>query len=256
MREICMKKWLLSVLMILAAPPALATDVAATLQWSQRVELGLSVSGVVQSVSVEAGDKVKKGQVLLTLDTRAASAKVAENQAAILRHKEVLAEAKRDLDRVQELYNRNVIATTDLDQAKLRYAQAKASLDEALARLKQDSQNVEDRILRAPFDAFVVSRDAEPGLALASGLKPQTLLVLAKAGEMLARFKLYDTQIGQFKLGQPLTVEANGQSYQGKIRTLGLEPLAGKDEVVYPVDVVFYPRELLRAGTPVKVRLP
>jgi hypothetical protein len=82
------------------------------------------------------------------------------------------------------------------------------------------------------------------------------LLVLAKAGEMLARFKLYDTQIGQFKLGQALTVEANGQSYQGKIRSLGLEPLPGKDEATYPVEVVFYPKELLRAGMPAKVRLP
>jgi RND family efflux transporter MFP subunit len=256
MREIFMKKWLPAVLMILAAPAALATDAAATLQWSQRVELGLSVSGVVQSVSVVMGDRVKKGQVLLMLDTHASSAKVAESQAAVQRHKEVLAEARRDLGRVQELYNRTVIAPTDLDQAKLRYVAAKASLDEAQARLKQDSQSVEDRILRAPFDAFVVSRDAELGLALANGLKPQTLLVLAKAGEMLARFKLYDTQIGQFKLGQALTVEANGQSYQGKIRSLGLEPLPGKDEATYPVEVVFYPKELLRAGMPAKVRLP
>jgi multidrug resistance efflux pump len=167
-----------------------------------------------------------------------------------------LAEARRDLERVQELYNRTVISTTDLDQAKLRHARAKGLYEEALARLKREGKNLEETIMRAPFDAYVVAREVEPGQVVASSLKPQTLLVLAKAGEMLAHFKLYDTQIGQFKPGQAVTVEANGQSYQGKISVIGLEPLPGKDEAVYPVDVVFYPKALMRAGTPVKVRLP
>lgn len=250
-----MKKWLI-LLLALNAPAALATDVAAILQWSQRVEMALPVSGVVQSVSVNVGDNVKKGQPLLKLDAAVFEARVAESRAATGRLKEDLAEARRDLERVQELYNRTVIATTELDQAKLRHARARGLYDEALARLKQEGKNLEDTVMRAPFDAYVVVREAEPGQVVASGLKPQTLLVLARAGEMLARFKLYDTQIGQFKSGQAITVEANGQTYQGKIRMIGLEPLPGKDEAVYPVDVVFYPKILMRAGIPVKVRLP
>lgn len=255
MRKIFMKRWLM-LLLVLNAQAALATDVAAILQWSQRVELGVPVSGVVQSVSVNVGDNVKKGQPLLKLDAGAFEAKVAESRAAAGRLKEDLAEASRDLERVQELYNRTVTATTELDQAKLRHARAKGLYDEALARLNQHGKHLEDTVLRAPFDAYVVVREAEPGQVVASGLKPQILLVLARAGEMLARFKLYDSQIAQFKPGQALTVEANGQTYPGKIRVIGLEPLPGKDEAVYPVDVVFYPKTLMRAGTPVKVRLP
>lgn len=255
MRKMFMKKWLMLVL-LLNAPAALATDVAAILQWSQRVEMALPVSGVVQSVSVSVGDTVKKGQPLLKLDATVSEARVAESRAAAGRLKEELAEAKRNLDRVQELYNRTVIATTELDQAKLQHARAKGLYDEALARLKRDGKNLEDTVMRAPFDAYVVAREVEPGQVVASGLKPQTLLILAKAGEMLARFKLYDTQIGQFKPGQAITVEANGQSYQGRISVIGLDPLPVKDEAVYPVDVVFYPKTLMRAGTPVKVRLP
>ena len=255
MRKIFMKKWLM-LLLILNAPAALATDVAAILQWSQRVEMALPVSGVVQSVSVNVGDSVRKGQPLLRLDMTAFEAKVAESRAAAGRLKADLAEARRDLERVQELYNRTVIATSELDQAKLRHARAKGLYEEALARLKQEGKNLEDAVMRAPFDAYVVGREVEPGQVVASSLKPQTLLVLAKAGEMLARFKLYDTQITQLKPNQAVTVEANGQSYQGKISVIGLEPLPGKDEAVYPVDVVFYPKTQMRAGTPVKVRLP
>lgn len=256
MRKMFMKKLLLSLLLVMTAPAALATEVAAILQWSQRVEMALPVSGVVQSVSVNVGDNVKKGQPLLKLDATVLDARVAESRAAAGRLKADLAEARRDLERVQELFNRTVIATSELDQAKLRHARAKGMYDEALARLKQEGKNLEDTVMRAPFDAYVVAREVEPGQVVASGLKPQTLLVLAKTGEMLARFKLYDTQIGPFKPGQAMTVEADGQVYQGKIRVIGLEPILGKDEAVYPVDVVFYPKTLMRAGTPVKVRLP
>ena len=255
MRKSFMKKWLM-LLLVLNAPAALATDVAAVLQWSQRIEMALPVSGVVQSVSVNVGDSVKKGQALLKLDATIHDARVAESRAAAGRLKGELAEARLDLDRVQELYNRTVIATTELDQAKLRHARAKGMYEEALARLKQEGKNLENTVLRAPFDAYVLAREVEPGQVVASGLKPQTLLILARAGEMLARFKLYDTQIGQFKPGQALTVEVGGQTYPGKIKAIGLEPLPGKDEAVYPVDVVFYPNTLMRAGTPVKVRLP
>lgn len=255
MRKIFMKKWLM-LLLVLNAPAALATDVAAILQWSQRVEMALPVSGVVQSVSVNMGDSVKKGQPLLKLDATVLEARVAESRAAAERLKADMAEARRDLDRVQELYNRTVIATTELDQAKLRHVRARGLYEEALARLKHDGKNLEETVMRAPFDAYVVAREVEPGQVVASGLKPQSLLVLARASEMLARFKLYDTQIAQLKPDQAVTVEANGQSFQGKIRTIGLEPLPGKDEAVYPVDVVFYPKTLMRAGTPVKVRLP
>ena len=116
------------------------------------------------------------------------------------------------------------MTTEVLFESYMQHARAKGLYDEALARLKQEGKNLEDTVMRAPFDAYVVAREAEPGEVVASGLKPQTLLVLARAGEMLARFKLYDTQIGQFKPGQTITVEANGQSYQGKISAIGLEP--------------------------------
>jgi len=118
-----MKKW---IALITAAffPQALwAADVPATLQWSQRVELSPPVSGVVQAVNVEVGDLVKKGQVLLTLDSTAYQARVAENQSEITRLNAEVEEAKRDLDRVQELYQRTVVSTTELDQAKLRLDQ-------------------------------------------------------------------------------------------------------------------------------------
>lgn len=241
---------------VLLSHAAWAADVPAVLQWSHRVELSTPVSGAVQAVNVEAGDLVRKGQILLTLDNTMYQARVAESQAAYSRHNEEAAEARRDLDRVQELYNRTVISTTELDQAKLRNARAQAMVGEARARLKQSQKGLDDTAIRAPFDAVVIARQAEPGQAVAAGLQPQALLVLAKSGEMLARMRLPEAQIEKLKTGQAVTVAVGGQQYAGKIKNVGLEPNKVKEESAYPVDVVFAPKEQLRAGVAAAVKLP
>ena len=232
-----------------------AADVQATLQWVQRVELSTPVSGVVQSVSVDAGQRVKQGQELLALDNKLYQAKAAESAAAVLRLKEEAAEAARNLERVQELYNRTVISTTELDQAKLRDARTRAMLAEGQAHLQQSQKNLDDTVLRAPFDAVVLLRQAEPGQAVAAGLQPQMLLVVARAGEMLARAKLDAAQSGRVRVGQAATVGVSGTRYSGRVKAVGMDPVAAPDGPFYLVDVVFQVREPLRAGLAATVGL-
>lgn len=249
-----MSKWAWAGVLWAAATAVLAADVVATLGWSQRVELSPRVSGIVREVSVNAGDKVKKGQILLALDAAVYQAGVAEGRAAVAGRTEEVAEARRDLVRTQELYDRTVISTSELDQAKLRLARAKAQLDGAQARLKAEWQNLADSVLRAPFDAVVVARLAEPGQHAAVGLQPLPLLVLAKSGEMLARFRAPAGHIGGLRTGQAVTVIVDGREYPAILKNLGLEPV--KDGAAYEVDAVFAVKELLRAGMAATVRLP
>lgn len=251
-----MNKWILAGVLWGASVAAVAADFPATLQWSQRVELSPRVSGIVRQVEVSAGDSVKKGQSLLALDDTLYAARVSESRAAVARCTEEVADAKRELGRTQELYERTVIATSELDQARLRHARAKAQLDAAQAHLKAEQKNLADSRLRAPFDAVVVARLVEPGQHVAVGLQPQPLLVLAKAGEMSARFRVPADRIGSLKVGQSATVVLDKQEYPARLRMLGLEPVRDKDGAAYEADAVFPVRELLRAGMAATVKLP
>jgi len=251
-----MKKWFITAFTLVFSQTLNAADLQAVLQWSHRVELSSPVSGVVHAVNVEAGDQVKKGQILLTLDAAIYQAKVAENQAAITRLLAETAEAKRDLDRVQELYARTVVATAELDQTRLRLTRAESMLAEARASLRQNQKIQDDSVIRAPFDAVVILRQAEPGMSVAAGLQPQILLVLAKSGEMLARLQLSAAQIEKLKVGQAVTVVTGGKNYTGKIKSLGLEPVKLKDESGYPLDVLFSTTEQMRAGIAAVVKIP
>jgi RND family efflux transporter MFP subunit len=251
-----MKIWIAVFTVALFPQLSWAADIQATLQWSQRVELSTPVSGVVKTVNVSVGDMVKKDQVLLTLDSTAFQARVAGNQSEITRLRAEVEEAKRDLNRVQELYQRTVVSTTDLDKAKLVLVRNRSSLSEARARLRQNKKELDYASIRAPFDAVVVLRQAEPGQSVAAGLQPQMLLTLARSGEMIARAHLPYTQMDKLTAGQTLSVSVDGTSYTGKIRTLGLEPVKINEEWVYPVDVAFPSNDTLRAGAPALLKLP
>lgn len=251
-----MKKWIAFIIAALLPQALWATDMQATLQWSQRVELSTPVSGNILAINVQVGDMVKKGQILLSLDSTAYQARVSESQSEITRLNAEAEEDKRELDRVTELHERTVIATTELDQAKLRLVRSQSALSEARARLRLNQKVLDDASIRAPFDAVVVLRQAEPGQSVVTGLQPQMLLTLARSGEMIARMHLASPQIDKLKTGQTVSVSVTGINYTGKIKTLGLEPIKIKEEWAYPVDVLFSSKESLRAGVPALVKLP
>lgn len=248
-------RWISAVIILFAASGACATDLPALLQWSQRVELSTPVSGTVRRVYLNPGDHACKGQALLALDSEIYQARVAETTAAVARSRQQLAEAKRDLERMQALYDRGVNATSELDQAKLRLVQEETRLREAEARLLQDAKNLRDTQVRAPFDGVVVARFAEPGQTVVTGLKPQVLLVFARDGEMLAQTWLPYAQAAALKRGQPVTVRVGEHGFPGTIRGVSLEPVASSPEQLYAVDAVFKVKPGFRAGAPALIRL-
>lgn len=138
------------------------------------------VSGVVTEVLVRAGQRINKGTVLLRLDKTIYQAQVDEAGAEGDRLRAEEAEAKRDLERAQELYSRTVSSTTELDAAKLRYTRAKSALTVAEARVTIAKKNLMDTELRAPFNGVVTSLPAAPGVVVVAECQPKVLAVMRR----------------------------------------------------------------------------
>lgn len=147
---------------------------------ADRVRLTTPVSGVVKEVYVQAGQKVKKGDKLLALDDTRMRARVMEAEAALMRVKQETEDADKEFKRAQELFDRGVSSATELDAARLRHARATASAREAEAQLIVAQKNLDDCVLRAPFDGVVKVREAEPGMYVPAQLDPPTLIILGK----------------------------------------------------------------------------
>jgi RND family efflux transporter MFP subunit len=245
-------------LLFLLAGQCQAAQYEAILQWSKRVELGVPVSGVVQAVYADVGQKVAKGEKLLQLDETVFKVRVKQATSTLKSQVEQYKEAERELHRSQELYDRTVLSDHDLQVAKNNKVKAAAERDQAQATLVKAQQDLKYSTLRAPFNALVLERHAQVGKVIAAKLKPETLFIVADADQMLARLYVSEAQLTQFKLGQTAKVLFGNEQVDGVIKAIGFEPARGtSDSSSYPVDVEFKTAEhVLRAGQHVRVELP
>lgn len=153
----------------LAAVPLAAAD---------GVELTTPVSGVVEQVLVKSGQRVSKGTPLLRLDRTILQARFDEATAEHARAQAEEIDSRRELERAQELFNRTVSSTSELDAANLRHARAQAGLAAAGARRAIAQKNLDDAELKAPFDGVVSAVPGVPGTVVAADCQPKTLVIL------------------------------------------------------------------------------
>lgn len=232
----------------------------ASLQWAQRVELSTLVSGNIAEVNVDVGSRVKAGDTLLRLDDRGFKAQLTKAQADNAHAKDALDEAKRELERSQELFDRTVLSIHDLQLVKIALARAQADYRGTQAALEQAKLDLEHSTIRAPYDGIVLHRQAQVGQTVISRLQATPLLVLARSDRMIARAGVVRKDLDKIKLGQSLEVQVGGETLTGKVVRLGLEPMPEEvgPEPVYAVDIQFTPPadNDLRAGQQAAVPLP
>ncbi len=161
-----MKRYLLLVLLLISLP-------------LQAMELGLSVAGVVKQVHVQEGQKVKKGQKLVSLDQGALYAARTAARAQVEYLKLNLDEAQREFERNEELYDRGQIADREFQQAQVVFARARSELSSAEANVARVDQELRYSTLRAPVAGTVKRIMTFPGQALSNRLEITPLLELA-----------------------------------------------------------------------------
>lgn len=156
-----------------------ASSVTSGARAADKLELTTRVSGVVEEVLVRTGQRVKKGAVLLRLGKTVLQARLDESMAEHARAQADEADAKRELDRAQELFNRTVSSTSELEAATLRHARAQAALTTADARRAIAQKNLEDAELKAPVDGVVSALPGGPGTVVTADCQPKILVILS-----------------------------------------------------------------------------
>jgi len=195
-----------------------------TLEPKREHQLSFKVGGVVEQVLVEAGGRVRRGQVLARLDATEVSA--GESQA-----QQGLQKAERDAARARTLRDQNGIARSMLDDAETALEVARATAASAAFNLKHTE-------LVAPSDGVVERRMVERGQIVSPGLP---LFVLSTADTKVVRVQLTDRDVLDLKLNDraQVTLDARPErslaAHVTRIATLA-SPGTGTYEVELAVD--------------------
>jgi HlyD family secretion protein len=209
-----------------------------TLQPTRSVAIGSELSGTVSRVLVDVNDVVKKGQLLVELDTAklqdaqaAARADLASAEARQRQAAATVTEARAALGRLEELARLSggkLPSQAELDAAKATLARAVADQGAAQAAVSQSransstaSTNLGKAAIRSPIDGVVLTRAVEPGYAVAASLQAVTLFTLAEdLSQLRLSVNVDEADVGQVKSGQNarFTVAAQpGRQYPASV---------------------------------------
>ena len=212
------------------------------------------LSGIVQSVSVNAGDRVKRGQLLASISSQG----LADQRAELLAAQKRLALARTTYAREKKLWEDKISAEQDYQQARTALQEAEIAEQNARQKLASlGSQKVGGDFtryeLRAPIDGVVVEKNIAAGAAVK---EDAPVLVISDLSTVWAEMTVYAKDLNAVKVGQKATVKAAAfesastgtVSYVGSL--VGEQTRAAKARIVLP-----NPQGMWRPGLPVNVEL-
>ncbi|AIZ32341.1 efflux RND transporter periplasmic adaptor subunit [Pseudomonas sp. K1(2024)] len=186
-----------------------------TLQPRRYVDVGAQASGQIRTLHVEAGDQVKKGQLLVEIDPSTQQARLDAGRYSIENLKAQLAEqraqhllAQQQVKRQQDLARAGATREEDVQraQAELKVTQARidmyqAQILQAQASLRSDEAELGYTRIYAPMDGTVVAVDAREGQTLNAQQQTPLILRIARLSPMTVWAQVSEADIGQVKPG-------------------------------------------------------
>lgn len=212
---------------------------------------GNGITGaVIKSLEVAEGDWVEKDQVVARLDRHDL------RTAEVERLKAILANARSEMRRQENLAKTSSTSEAKLDAARLELDIAKADLTAALA-------NLELAIVRSPLRAQILEIHAYPG----ERVGPEGIMELGRTDRMYAVAEVYETDITNVKVGQLATVQTTAldQPLTGKVErislkvgrldVIGTDPIAKTDARVVEVFILLDDSDRVSGFTNMQVKV-
>lgn len=235
-------------------------DIAApgTLAALERVQITARVAGGVDKVAFNEGQKVKKGELLVVIDSERYQASLGAAAATVEKGKASLAEAEAMVARREKATQKSpgLIPGEEIDSLKTRVLTAKADIALAQSNLHAASINLRDSGVRAPMDGIIQTRSVDTGQYVQPGTVLATLLF---TDPLLLRFQVSPLEAPRLKPGMVASFKLRETTRSFKAKVTLIAASADPDSRMVPVTAEVLPNEhtyFLRPGSFADVSVP
>ena len=220
--------------------------ISGTLIAADSSTLSFAVSGTVDKVNVSAGQSVSEGQVLASLQKRPFELNVQNSRAELNIARGQLNEKSKRYQRMQELYDENIVSGSELDVAEAELNTANGNLAAAQSRLENAERDLKKTTLTAPFAGKLAERNIDPFQEVSVGMEA---FILESSGTLQAEVLVPETMIRDVDHAQLVQVEfptLDDVQIAGEVIEIGSQVQAGN---AFPVKVQLAPNQVdLRPG--------
>jgi membrane fusion protein (multidrug efflux system) len=187
------------------------------------------VEGFLESIEFKEGSKVKKGQLLYTIDPQSLEAASNAQRSQVTAAQTALSKARSDLDRIKPLAEANAVSKSDLDAAQAAYDAAVADLNAAKSNLRSSNIDLSYTQVRSPIDGIIGETMARVGEFVGKAPNPVILNTVSKTDTIIVKFSVTESEYIKFAK-RHIQRENNGEIAKGEKAKVELQ-LA--DETTY-----------------------
>jgi len=191
---------------VVSRPLGTEIEAVGTARANESVDVTSKSSNIVTAIRFEEGDFVRRGDVLVELDSAETRAALAEAQAA-------LADSESQFNRSRELYAQQALSVSQLDQIE-------ATLKGDRARVNAASARLSDTVIRAGFDGRTGFRRVSVGSLVSPGT---VITTLDDTSTIKLDFTVPETYFYLLKKGLPVTANSAGlpnRPFEGKVTNI------------------------------------
>ncbi|SRR5258706_10885492 len=215
-----------------------------TLAALNEIKLTSQVNGYVTSINFKDGDKVKKGQLLYSIDVEVYRANYQQAVAALQVQEANLLKASKDADRYHELDKHDAIAKQQVDYADAAYDVAKKQVGAAKANVASVQSNVKFASIYAPFSGTIGISQVKKGTAVVAG---QSVLNTISTDNPIA----IDFSVDQKEIYRFVQLQQSNNKSSDSVFTLAF----GSDKYPYPGSIYLIDRAVDPQTGTIKTRL-
>jgi RND family efflux transporter MFP subunit len=254
-----------------AAAHAAPQEFDCMIEPAQIIDIRSPVVGIVQQVHTRRGQTIRKGDVLVTIESSVEKSAAdtaqfrAQAQGALLLSQNKLRAAGEKAKRLQALFEEDFVSAQAKDDAASEQKLAESELKTAqensqLAKLehRQSLDQLSRRVLRSPFTGVVMDQYFYPGALVDAGEGKKPILKIAQTQPLLAQAILPFRFFPQIKPGSTVTVVPEkpfGKDITARIKTVDrvIDSAAGTFGVIAEID---NPEQSLPGGIRCKLQIP
>ncbi len=219
----------------------------------EKVAIKSKVAGRIGAVLVDEGVRVKKGQLLLELESEEFDRNVERARQEVRKMRVETDLAKLIMRRRHLAMADRGVAQTEVDSARSEYLAKRIALTEAKEALQASLDQQRYSRLLSPIDGIIISRNGRAGETVVPGtmatMDDRALLTVADLSVLIAKTELTQIDVAKVKLGQEVSLVIDalpGKTYHARVTRIAptsTQP-PGREMDVFPIEATLYGNDL------------
>jgi membrane fusion protein (multidrug efflux system) len=228
-------------------------SVTGVLYYERVSDISTEVVGLVEEINVSQGDKVKKGDPLVRLNTEILEKEISLMKTRLQQIDLRIENTRKNFKRLETLFKNSGVSEKDYDDAVYFFKDAqkeKQLLQDSLAKLGIQKRR---SIIKAPFDGVVLSKGVDSGSWVQQG---KVLVSLGSSNDLFVRAPIAENLLQFVRVGERVSVVLNAYQKEIEGEVTGIDPVADVKTKNIFLKIKIPPMEFVAQNMSAKVFVP